>query len=38
VLESWRARGVTGDPAKARDFYQRAKAGGIDDAEERLKR
>lgn len=37
VLESWRARGVTGDPAKARDLYQRAKAGGIDDAEERIK-
>jgi chromosome segregation ATPase len=37
VLESWRARGVTGDPAKARDLYQRAKAGGIDDADERIK-
>ncbi|MEH2486820.1 hypothetical protein [Bradyrhizobium sp. AZCC 2230] len=37
VLESWRARGVTGDPARARDLYQRAKAGGIDDADERIK-
>lgn len=37
VLESWRARGVAGDPAKARSLYQRAKAGGIDDAEERIK-
>lgn len=37
VLESWRARGVAGDRAKARDLYQRAKAAGIDDAEERIK-
>lgn len=37
VLESWRARGVAGDRTKARDLYQRAKAGGIDDAEERIK-
>jgi TPR repeat protein len=36
VLQSWRAHGVAGDPAKARDLYQRAKAGGIDDAEERI--
>ncbi|WP_426614388.1 hypothetical protein [Bradyrhizobium sp. McL0616] len=37
VLESWHARGVAGDRTKARDLYQRAKAGGIDDAEERIK-
>lgn len=37
VLESWRARGVAGDRTKARDLYQRAKAAGIDDAEERIK-
>ncbi|MBR0832317.1 hypothetical protein JQ612_03860 [Bradyrhizobium manausense] len=37
VLESWHARGVAGDRDKARDLYQRAKAGGIDDAEERIK-
>lgn len=37
VLESWRARGVAGDRAKARDLYQRAKAGGIEEAEERIK-
>ena len=37
ILESWRARGVASDPAKARSLYQRAKAGGIDDADERIK-
>ncbi|MET4797465.1 hypothetical protein [Bradyrhizobium sp. LB11.1] len=37
VLESWHARGVAGDRTKARDLYQRAKAGGIDGAEERIK-
>ena len=37
VLESWRAHGVAGDRTKARDLYQRARAGGIDGAEERIK-
>jgi len=37
VLKSWRASGVAGDPTKARGLYQKAKAGGIDDAEARIK-
>jgi chromosome segregation ATPase len=37
VLKSWRASGVAGDPTKARSLYQKAKAGGIDDAEARIK-
>jgi hypothetical protein len=37
VLQSWGARGIPGDPAKARELYERAQAGGIDDAKERIK-
>jgi hypothetical protein len=37
VLKSWRARGIPGDSAKARELYQRAQAGGIEDAKERIK-
>jgi TPR repeat protein len=36
VLQSWRARGTSGDPTKARELYKRAQAGGIEDAEERI--
>jgi TPR repeat protein len=32
VLQSWRARGISGDPTKARELYARAQAGGIEDA------
>ena len=37
VLQSWNARGIPADPAKARELYEKAQAGGIDDAKERLK-
>lgn len=37
VLKSWRARGIPGDSAKALELYQRAQAGGIEDAKERIK-
>ncbi|MCP3407196.1 hypothetical protein [Bradyrhizobium sp. CCGB01] len=37
VLQSWDARGVAGDPAKARELYERAQVGGIRDAEGRIK-
>jgi TPR repeat protein len=36
VLRSWRALGISGDLTKARELYERAQAGGIDDAKERL--
>ena len=36
VLQSWRARGISGDPAKARELYERAQAGGIEDAKARI--
>jgi hypothetical protein len=36
VLVSWRARGIFGDPAKARVLYERAQAGGIEDAKKRI--
>jgi hypothetical protein len=36
VLQSWRARGIPGNPAKARELYERAQAGGIEDARERI--
>ena len=36
VLQSWRVRGISGDPAKARELYQRAQAGGIGDAKARI--
>ena len=37
VLQSWRARGIPGDLTKARELYERAQAGGIEDAKERIK-
>ena len=36
VLQSWGARGVAGDSAKARELYERARAGGIRDADGRI--
>lgn len=36
VLQSWRARGVSGDAAKARGLYEQAKAGGIENARQRI--
>ncbi len=36
VLQSWGARGISGDLAKARELYERAQAGGIEDAKERI--
>jgi hypothetical protein len=36
VLQSWRARGISGDPMKARELYERAQAGGIEDARKRI--
>jgi TPR repeat protein len=36
VLESWRARGISGDLAKARKLYERAQEGGIEDARKRI--
>jgi hypothetical protein len=36
VLQSWRARGISGDLAKARELYEQARAGGIEDAKARI--
>jgi hypothetical protein len=36
VLQSWRARGISGDVTKARELYERAQAGGIEEAKERI--
>ena len=36
VLQSWGARGISGDLAKARELYEWAQAGGIGDAKERI--
>jgi hypothetical protein len=36
VLQSWGARGISGDLAKARELYERAQAGGIEDAKGRI--
>jgi hypothetical protein len=36
VLQSWRAQGISGDPTKARELYERAEAGGIEDARDRI--
>jgi hypothetical protein len=36
VLQSWQARGISGDPAKARELYERARVGGIEDAKQRI--
>jgi hypothetical protein len=37
-LAAWRVVGVRGDPQKARELYERALAGGIVQAQERLAR
>lgn len=36
VLQSWRARGISGDLVKARELYEQAQAGGIEDARTRI--
>jgi TPR repeat protein len=36
VLQSWRARGISGDLVKARELYEQAQAGGIEDAKARI--
>jgi hypothetical protein len=36
VLQSWRTSGIAGDRTKARELYERARAGGIEDAKERI--
>lgn len=36
VLKSWSARGVLGDSRKARELYEKAQAGGIEDAKTRI--
>ena len=36
VLQSWRAREISGDLAKARELYERAQAGGIEGAKEHI--
>ena len=38
VLQSWRVRGISGDIAKARELYELAQSGGIEDAKERIKK
>jgi TPR repeat protein len=35
-LATWKAFGVRADPQKARELYQRAQAGGVKDAQDRL--
>jgi TPR repeat protein len=36
VLKSWSARGVLGDSRKALELYEKAQAGGIEDAKARI--
>jgi TPR repeat protein len=36
ILSSWGTHGTRGDLAKAREFYARAHAGGIQEAKDRL--
>jgi hypothetical protein len=36
VLSGWKAYGTRGDAAKAREFYAKAAAGGIEEARDRL--
>jgi hypothetical protein len=36
VLKSWHARGILGDPTKARELYEKAQVGGIEDAKSRI--
>jgi hypothetical protein len=38
VLLSWRVRGIVGDTAKARELYELAESGGIEEARERIKK
>jgi hypothetical protein len=38
VLLSWRVRGIAGDITKARELYELAQSGGIEDAKERIKK
>jgi hypothetical protein len=38
VLLSWRVRGTVGDTAKARELYELAESGGIEEARERIKK
>ena len=38
VLQSWRVRGISGDLTKARELYEIAQSGGIEDAKERIKK
>ena len=37
VLAAWGTLGTQGDPAKARDLYRKALAGGVQEASDRLK-
>jgi hypothetical protein len=37
VLAAWGTLGTQGDSAKARDLYQKALAGGVQEATDRLK-
>jgi TPR repeat protein len=36
VLSGWKTYGTRGDAAKAREFYAKAAAGGIEQAKDRL--
>jgi hypothetical protein len=36
ILSSWGTYGTRGDAAKAREFYEKARAGGIQEAKDRL--
>jgi hypothetical protein len=36
VLSHWNVYGTRGDVAKAREFYAKAAAGGIEEAKDRL--
>ena len=36
ILSRWRTHGTRGDPAKARDLYATAYAGGVEEAKDRL--
>jgi hypothetical protein len=37
VLQARRIRGIAGDPTKARELYEKALAGGIESANERIR-
>jgi hypothetical protein len=36
ILAGWKTYGTRGDPAKAREFYAKAAAGGIEEAKDRI--